>query len=105
MTSPRVVERGLGAGPSRELDGATWCYVNMFSTSARPVLDELFEVRSVRERPSTLAFPTKALAPLSLSQSARCDVPRCSSGITHGHSFYAFRGPKVAVTRSNNLQE
>ena len=62
MASPRVVERGLGAGPGRELDGETWCYVNMFSTPARQVLDELFGPHSVRERPLLQAFPHRSVS-------------------------------------------
>ena len=42
MTSPRVVNRGLGAGLQRELGGETETLLNIFSTPARRVLDELF---------------------------------------------------------------
>ena len=43
------MNRGLGAGPCRELGGEMRRYINMFSAPARPVLDELFSAEPSTE--------------------------------------------------------
>ncbi len=81
-------------------------YVNIFSTPARRILDELFGPYSLRERPSFPTLPTETLARVSLSQKAPCIVRRDGEeSRTFPRFLYARRGPIVAVMRLRNLRQ